>query len=222
MNNYNIHFVLDNEEVNLRKSSPVLPDKDLKASKSDSIENDIKIVEPEITTEVHQCEKRPLDSTEDDSNHIFKRTTSCKPASTDNNNDEPSKPLIIDLMETIDQIKENAFNEINEDKHMDDKNKTEEETSAPSPKVASSPKEQLVITKKPFQRRNERTSDESSSTIRKPTNPIKKKIKINRKRRTPGMRSHKKTIASWLQKYNIEDFCICLDFYNPMAKTKAH
>ncbi|CAF2999781.1 unnamed protein product [Rotaria sp. Silwood2] len=209
-------------------------DKDLKASISNKIENKRKIfVQEETSIEVNPSEKGSLRSEIEDIpivEQICKRGRISGDHNNDNNN-EQSKSIPANSTETI-ECNHSNNNETKEDKNVDnDKNQMKNQRgSPPPPPPPLPPLPTLPIKsilrqndkdnkKKKSQQPNGRLSTESSISSRKQIMPTKKKIKIIRKRRTPRTRSRKQSIAGWLQKYNIDDFCIRLDFYNPNFET---
>ena len=77
--------------------------------------------------------------------------------------------------------------------------------------------------KKSIHRSNERLSRKSTMLARSVSvQTAKKKIKIVRKRRTPRVRTHQQSVAAWIRKYGIEDCCVRLDLYRPVADIGRH
>ncbi|CAF0857218.1 unnamed protein product [Rotaria sordida] len=231
----------DEEKKIVLENTSSSSDKDLKASIANKIENKRKIFVQETSIEVNRSEKRSLRSEMEDIpivEQICKRgrlsaddndNTNNNNNNNNNNNIEQSKSIPTNSTQTIECNHSNNNNnnnnnnhETKEDKNVDnDKNqvKTRQNTLPISPIKIVNQQNDKDNKKKRIQQPNGRLSTESSMSSRKLIMPIKKKIKIIRKRRTPRTRSRAQTIAGWLQKYNIEEFCIRLDFYNPNIET---
>ncbi|CAM2704403.1 unnamed protein product [Rotaria socialis] len=184
----------NNDKVEFVQITPPLPDKDLKQ------ENSI---------EVNRNDKRPLESATEEDTHLFKRIYK-RGQTSPNDSNEQSNLLLTDSTEHIDQTAQ--------DKNDDD-NKPENRAMTSSTVNTIRLLNDQPIKKKIFSQRNERIPSNLSLSSRKQMTPIKKKIKLVRKRRTPGTRTRKQSIATWFKKYKIEDFSICLDFYNPLTET---
>ncbi|CAF1684873.1 unnamed protein product [Rotaria magnacalcarata] len=200
----------NNEEIKFVQITPPLLDKDLKASTADKTESNSNsnAFQQENSIEVNQNDKRPLESATEEDTHIFKRIYKCGQTSPNDSN-EQSNLLITDSTEHIDQT--------TQDKNDDDNKPKTPAMSNSTVKTIRLLNDQ-PIKKKIFSQRIERIPSNSSLSSRKQRTPIKKKIKLVRSRRTPGMRTRKQSIATWFKKYQIEDFCICLDFYNPLTE----
>ncbi|CAF4807424.1 unnamed protein product, partial [Rotaria sp. Silwood1] len=226
----------DEEKKIVQENTSSSSDKDLKASISNKIENKRKILVQETSIEVNQSEKRPLMSELEDVPIVEQVCKRGRPSGDDNNgnnnnnnnhnNDEQSKSVSTNSTQTI-ECNHSNNNETKEDKKVDnDKNQMKNRrNSPPLPPPPTSPIKPILrhhdkdTRQKKLQPATRHLSTESLISSRKSITPIKKKIKIIRKRRTPRTRSRKQSIAGWLQRYNIEEFCIRLDFYNPNAET---
>jgi len=108
------------------------------------------------------------------------------------------------------------YNDWDDNETEDDGDKkTKRRSSAPSIKIV---RRRHNKTNK-ISEQTRRISSKSSIALREPVVPMKKKIRIIRKRRTPHIRSKKQSTATWVHKYNIEECCIRLDLYNPIYET---
>jgi hypothetical protein len=193
--------------------------KDLKASTLDKVENRNKKIEQKTSIEVTKGEKRPLEREMEEANVPVMEQMDKRVRFSGEDNNEQSKSIRSQSIKTINNKNNHSDDDESkeEDDDDDDDNKNRR-SSTPAIKIVRR-KTNKETTKKPIQRQNDRISSKSSISTRKQIVPIKKKIRLVRKRSTPYIRSSKQIVAAWVKKYNIEDCCIRLDLYDPIYET---
>jgi hypothetical protein len=194
----------------------------LKASTSDKVENISKKIEQNTSIEVNKGEKRPLERevVKEDVTILERMDKRARCSGEDNN--EQSKLIRSQTIKTNDKKinhsdDDESEEEDEEDDDGDDKNRSKTRQK-PTPSITIVKRKNTKTTKKPIQRSYDRISNKSSITLRKQNGTVKKKIRLTRKRPTPGIRSSKQ-VAAWVKKYGIEDCCIRLDLYHPIYET---
>ncbi|CAF3856618.1 unnamed protein product [Adineta steineri] len=213
----------DREAIVLQDISLSILDKDLKASTLDKVKDNSNIVEQVTSVEVNKSEKRSLEKQLGPEDVSLSKSVDKRIRISRDDINEQSKMEQSQAVKTIsnncnhldDNHKNgNKSDDDGDDDGDDDNDKKNQRISRPPVRIVRPHSEKNNITNKLQQQVNRRTSLSSQ----KATLPMKKKIKI-RKRLTPRIRSTKQTLATWVQKYNIEECCICLDFYDPIYDT---
>jgi hypothetical protein len=184
---------------------------DLKASTLDKVETNSKKIEQDTSIEVNKSEKRPLERELEEDEPVAEKIDKRVRISGEDANGQ-SNLIRFQSTKTSNKIYNDWDDNETED---DDDKKTNRRSSAPSIKIV---RRRHNKTNK-ISEQTRRISSKSSISSREPVVPMKKKIRIIRKRRTPVIRSKKQSTATWVHKYNIEECCIRLDLYNPIYET---
>jgi hypothetical protein len=206
-------------------------DKDLKASTLDKGENNSKTMDETICLDVNKGEKRLFEREMEEKEQEIKEISFLERVDkrirfSGEDSNEQSKII----RPTLTKPTVNNQKILSDDDSKDDDDDEEDEDDNPPktrrnsmPTIRIVPKRTSKTTaKRLIQLRNDRLSSKPSMSLRKPlTEPIKKKIKITRRRSTSRRRTRtrKQSVATWVKKYNIEECCILLDLYNPIYET---
>lgn len=209
----------------------------MKASTLVEVEIKNKTVEEESPIEIEKVEKRPLEKGfEEEDLPVLERISKRVRFSGEGNNEQSNSTKIQsanmvkkynhsddDETEQEEDEDEESEDEEHDDDKDDDDSDSDSDRVPPKIRRISTPPVKIVLRqndkknkKKQVLRQKEQVS---SRTSRKKITPIRKKIKIVKKRSTPGIRTDKQSIAAWVQKYNIEECCIRLDLYDPIYET---
>ena len=162
--------------------------------------------------EVNKGEKRPLERETQEEMSTLERVDKHIRLSVEES-DEPPKitpPILAKPTVSNEKI-------LSQDDDSDDSEDGENENPR-KPRRKSRPTIRIVR-KKPakslMQRQTSRLANKAPVLLRKPLmEPMRKKIKITRRRSASPQRTHKQSVAAWVKKYNIEDCCILLDLYH--------
>lgn len=186
-------------------------------------------VERHISMEVSANEKRPVEREMEKENEEGKKEDPppsgglAKRIRVSNDCDDQSK-ITQPMLTRAGHDRRFSFRDESEnDDEMEDKNPlTLRQNSTTSVKGVAK-KRNKKTKKKSTHRSNERFSRKSTMLARSVSvQSAKKKIKIVRKRRTPRVRTHQQSVAAWIRKYGIEDCCVRLDLYRPVADIGSH
>lgn len=187
-------------------------EEDSKASTLDKIDDNSNKIEQDTSIEVNISEKRSLERDLADEDVPVMERIDKRARLSEEINKEPPKLIRFESSKTINKTY-NDWDDIDDDKV---KNRR---TSIPSVKTVSQQNDKKN-TKHKISQQTLQISSKSSTALRKPVVSIKKKIRLNRKRRTPRVRPKEQSTAAWVQKYNIEECCIRLDLYDPRRETE--
>lgn len=203
-------------------------DKDVKASTTDTEENlSEKIDEPNISIEEIRSEKRPseeemeIEESDEEDIPVSQRLDKRLRLSKEENNDPP-KQIEIPIIENVDKKINISDDDENQDRYISDGNndsirfRRDSTSSGATTTTTTKQTTKKQQKKKIIRRSNERTSNKSSMASKKINTPIKKKIRLVRKKPSPCKRSNQPIIAKWVKKYGIEDCYVRLNLYDPV------
>jgi hypothetical protein len=207
----------------VREITSSLSDKDATASTLDKVEIRNKNVEQEKPVEVIKGGKRSLnEELVGEDVPVLARIDKRVRFSGESDN-EQSNSVRTQVNKTV--IKKYNLSDDDETEEEEDDDDVSDKVQPKSRQILAPPvkivrqKNDKKNKKKTISRPAERISSESPILSRKKVVSAKKKIKIIRKRPTPRIRTSKQLTAAWVQKYNIEECCICLDLYDPIYET---
>ena len=192
------------------------------ASVVDGKEKICENVQRSTSIEISACEKRPIEREMETENPEEKKVDSAssgglaKRIRLSNDISEPSKLVRPTISRPVyDRRFSFRDGSADDDDDMDDKN-------MPTIKIVAKKVEKKPMKTQLVRRKDRSLRKSTMSTRNTSTQSIKKKIKIIRKRRTPSVRTQPPSVAAWIRKYGIEDCCVRLDLYNPVADMGKH
>ncbi|CAF0853849.1 unnamed protein product [Adineta ricciae] len=215
-------------------ATPLL-ETDTKASTSDNVGDDIEKDEETCSIKTPKSEKRPLETKpeEDKPEELPDAERHDKRVRLSRDNDSPqsipNQSTIVMATVAIEEKSSSMLvtnkdndNRSQEDvaKHVEEKKNTR--ISKPKIRIIRQKSDKKTVKNSESLLDDDPTSSKSSISLAKPSVSIKKKIRLNRKRPTPCIRSKKESVASWVQKYNIEECYIRLDLCDPAYKPRKN
>lgn len=200
-------------------------DEHLKASTLDELEEKVEPVAEISLAAMNKSEKRAAkkQELEDNVNSPVQRLDKRARLSNDDELNEPESTIEtawkVAMGDTPDQ--KNAANEVKANKDTVDG-----KARPPSRPPIRIRMVRRLDDKSTRKHRMLRTSDSASggtaSSSTSAAKPLRKKIKLSRKRSTPRVRTVKESTAAWVQKYDIEECYVRLDLCDPAYKPRKH